>query len=407
MTDVLHEAPRLPFERPDALEIAPLYAVLRRSAPLVPVRTPAGDDAWLVTRYQEARELFGDARLGRSHPAPEEAAAVSDAAILGGPSGDHATEKADHTRMRTLLTPAFSARRMRSLTEHVQELVDGCLDAMEEAHARNPEAPVDLHEHLSFPLPVLVICELLGIPYGDRTYFHGLSDRVGRMDTGADAQDAMDEFRHYMGVLAAAKLREPGEDVITDLAQAQRDDPAFTHEEFTRLAAGLLFAGHETTVNRIDLGVLMLLTDLSRRDALVADTVGRVNSTVEEVLRLASPGGLGILRYAHEDITLDGGPTIPCGDAVIIPPGVANRDETAFADPDTFDPDRKPNVHLAFGHGAHFCIGASLARTELRTVFTSLFTRFPGMRLAADMDEIGLREDRVTGGVDAVPVSWW
>ncbi|MGW8375600.1 cytochrome P450 [Streptomyces sp. ODS28] len=400
------QAPRLPFDRPDAVDLAPLYSVLRREAPLVRVRTPAGDTAWLVTRYDQARELFADVRLGRSHPRPEEAAAVSDAAIMGGPNGDHETEREEHRRMRALLTPAFSARRMRLLGEHVRELVDACLDAMEAARAQAPDQPVDLHAHLSFPLPVMVICELLGIPFADRGYFRGLSERVGRIDTGSDAQDAMDEFRAYMGRLAAAKLDDPGEDVITDLARAQAEDPIFSHDELTRIASGLLFAGHETTVNRIDLGVLMLLTDTARRDALTADPEGRVNSTVEEVLRLASPGGLGILRYAHEDVVLASGETIPEGDAVLIPPGVANRDPEAFDAPEEFDADRQPNPHLAFGHGAHFCIGASLARIELRTVFAALFTRFPTLRLARPVDEIPVHSDRVTGGVDAVPVRW-
>nr|WP_240979500.1 cytochrome P450 [Streptomyces sp. HNM0574] len=387
------------------MALAPLYDVLRRQAPLVRVRTPAGDPAWLVTRYSEARELFGDPRLGRSHPSPEDAPGVSDAAVMGGPQGEYATERADHQRMRKLLTPAFSARRMTALAGHVRQLVGERLDAMEAARAAAPDEPVDLHAQLSFPVPVLVICELLGVPYADRAYFHGLSQRVGRLDTGEDAQLAMDEFRAYTGDLAAAKLRDPGEDVLTDLAVAQRDDPAFTHDELTRIASGLLFAGHETTVNRIDLGVLMLLTDTARRDALTAAPDRLVNPTVEEILRLSAPGGLGLLRYAHEDVPV-GTVTIARGDAVIISSGAANRDAEVFGEPDTFDPERSPNLHLAFGHGAHFCIGASLARTELRTVFRELFTRFPTLHLTRPATELTVRTDRVTGGVDEVPVSW-
>jgi cytochrome P450 len=398
-------APQLPFDRPNVLEIAPLYEVLRRDAPIVRVRTPAGDPAWLVTRYQEARTLFADPRFGRSHPAPEEASVVSDAAVISGPSGDYDTEQQSHTRMRKLLVPAFSAKRMRALGDHVQELVTACLDAMQAAHDLSPDEPVDLHEHLSFPLPVLVICELLGVPYADREYFHGLSDRVGQLGAGDDARNAMEEFKAYMSRLAELKRANPMEDVVSDLVLAQNDDPAFSDDDLTALAAGLLFAGHETTVNRIDLGVLMLLTDLDRRDSFVADVDGLVHGTVEEILRLSAPGGLGLLRYAHADVVL-GEQRIAAGDAVIISSGAANRDSSAFAEPDRFDPSRSPNTHLSFGHGAHFCIGASLARTELKIVFSSLFARFPGLRLAVNAGDLAVRSDRVTGGVNEVPVVW-
>jgi pentalenolactone synthase len=398
-------APQLPFDRPNVLEIAPMYEVLRREAPIVRVRTPAGDPAWLVTRYQEARTLFSDPRFGRSHPAPEEASMVSDAAVNSGPSGDYDSEQQSHTRLRKLLVPAFSAKRMRDLGHHVQELVDDCLDALQAAHDRAPDEPVDLHEYLSFPLPVLVICELLGVPFEDREYFHGLSDRVGQMGAGDDARIAMGEFKTYMGRLAEAKRANPAQDVVSDLVLAQNDDPTFTDDDLTALAAGLLFAGHETTVNRIDLGVLWLLTDLDRRDSFVADIEGRVRGTVEEILRLSAPGGLGLLRYAHDDVEL-GGQRIERGDLVLVSSIAANRDSSAFAEPEEFDPSRSPNTHLSFGHGAHFCIGASLARTELKVVFSSLFARFPGLRLAVPVEKLDIRADRMTGGVTGVPVRW-
>ena len=372
---------------------------------MVPVRTPAGDPAWLVTRYAEARELFGDPRLGRSHPAPERAARVSEAAIMGGPSGDHENEREQHARMRRLLVPAFSARRMRLLGDHVGELVEGCLDDLVAAHDVAPDGVVDLHEHLAFPVPVLVICELLGVPFADRSYFHGLSERVAAIRSGGDAQAAMAEFRAYLGRLAEAKRAEPGEDVVTDLARAQDEDPSFTDEELTQIAAGLLFAGHETTVNRIDLGVLMLLASPDRRDAFVADIPGRVQGTVEEVLRLSAPGGLALLRYAHDYVGV-GEVTIRRGEAVLIASAAANRDARAFDAPEEFDPTRQPNPHVAFGHGAHFCIGASLARTELTAVFTRLFDRIPELRLAVSPDELDVRTEQVTGGVRALPVTW-
>ncbi|MGW3966781.1 cytochrome P450 [Amycolatopsis sp. NPDC005003] len=397
------DAPRLPFDRPNVLEIAPLFEVLRRQGPVVAVTTPAGDPAWLVTGFEQVRAVFTDPRFGRSHPAPEEAPSVSDAAILGGPQGDHETEHAEHARMRRMLVPAFSANRIRRLAGRIQELADGCFDAME--RARHGDDPVNLHDHLSFPLPVLVICELLGVPYEDRETFRVLSDRMSRMDIGGGADAALDEFTAYMTRLAAAKRRDPGQDVVSDLVRAQSDDPSFGDDDLARLAAGLLFAGHETTTNRIDLGVLYLLTDLARRDALAADPENRVHGVVEEILRLAAPTGLGALRYAHEDVEL-GGVRIAKGDALVLSTAAANRDETVFPDAETFDPERKPNGHIAFAYGGWFCIGASLARTELRIVFGALFRRFPGLRLAVGVDELRVRANRVTGGVDRVPVLW-
>ena len=399
------DRPQLPFDRPNVLEVAPLFEVLRQEAPLTRVYTPAGDLAWLVTRYAQARDLFGDPRLGRSHPQPEQAATISQAAVQNGPSGDYETEQADHKRMRALLVPAFSANRMRKLTEHVRDLVDELLDGMRTAHDAAPDQPVDLHALLSFPLPVLVICELLGVPYADREYFHELSNRIGRMDSAGDAAIAETEFHAYLHELAETKRAEPGEDVITDLVRAQETDPAFTDAELARMGAGLLFAGHETTVNRIDLGVLMLLSDLSRRDVFASDPEGLAQRTVEEVLRLAAPSSLGLLRYAHEDIPV-GDQLISRGDAVLISTPAANRDERVYPDPTTFDPTRSPNTHLSFGHGAHFCIGASLARTELKVVLTALFTRFPALRLAVPAEQLSIRAAHVAGGVSEVPVTW-
>ncbi|NKQ51608.1 cytochrome P450 [Amycolatopsis sp. K13G38] len=405
MTSTLTSAPKMPFPRPNVLDVAPVYDVLRREGPLVRVTTPAGDPAWLVTAFAQARELFADRRLVRSHPDPGRAPKMSRAAIQAGPSGTPEEEERNHTRLRRLLTPAFSAKRMRLLGDRIEELTRRCLDDMQAAHDRNPGDPVNLHELLAFPLPVLVICELLGVPYADRAHFRDLSDRIGVLDGGDDAQRAMDDFKAYMGGLAAAKRAEPGQDVVSDLVAAQEDDPTFSDDELTRLAAGLLFAGHETTSNRIDLGVLFLLSDPSRRDRFAADPGGLAQQTVEEILRMSAPGGLGLLRYASEDIEV-GDVRIERGEAVVISAGAANRDGSVFPDPDAFDLERKPNIHLAFGHGGHFCVGASLARTELRTVFPALFRRFPRLRLAAGIDDIEVRSNRLTGGVENVPVVW-
>jgi pentalenolactone synthase len=368
---------------------------LRAAEPVARVRTQTGDIAWLVSGYEEAREAFADPRLGRSAPDPEQAARISDSVLLGGPSGKIETEKADHERMRRMLTPAFSARRMSALAPHVQELVDELLDRM----AEQPP-PVDLREALSLPLPVLVICELLGVPYEDREYFRTLASAMTDLSDPARAGAAMTELSEYTKQIVAGKRADPAGDVFSDLATMDA-----TEQEISSLAAVLLFAGHETTVNRIDYGVLLLITNPAQRDALVADP-SLTDSAVEEILRVAAPGNHGLPRYAHEDVTI-GGVTIKRGEAVIIATTAANRDERTYADPDRFDIGRTPSdPHLAFGYAARYCVGASLARVELRAVFGSLFRRFPTLSLAMPYEELAERRASLTGGVTRIPVTW-
>ena len=401
---VTAERSQLPFTRPNVLDLAPLYEVLRREAPVTPVTTPAGDPAWLVTRFEEVRDLLSDKRLGRSHPEPERASRITTAAVLDGPTGNYATEEADHTRMRRLLTPAFSAKRMRMLSDRMQDLVDGYVDQLLTEHAAASDGVVDLHAGLAFPLPVAIICRLLGVPENDREYFASLSERMASYAIGDEAHDARDEFNEYMAGLAETKRAQQDEDVISDLVRAQSTDEDYDYAEMIRLCVGLLFAGHETTVNRIGLGTLFLLTRPDHWQALTADPAGRVNATVEEIMRLGAPGDLGLLRYAHTDVDV-AGVTIQRGDAVILSVNAANRDASVYTDAETFNPDRPERTHLGFGHGAHFCIGASLARTELRIVFATLARRLPGLRLASALDELQVRPT-LTGGVTELPVTW-
>ncbi|HUQ55763.1 cytochrome P450 [Lentzea sp.] len=393
---------KLPLPRPNVLELAPLYEVLRREAPIAPVTTPAGDPAWLVTRFEEVRLLLGDKRFGRSHPEPDKASRISTSAVQDGPTGEYETEEADHARMRRLLTPAFSAKRMRMLGENMEQLVDGYLDELIAEHETT--GVVDLHRGLAFPLPVAMICRLLGVPEKDTELFASLSERMANTEIGDGAHQAREEFFRYMVGLVEAKRGQLGEDVISDLVRAQSEDAAYDYEQMVRLCVGLLFAGHETTVNRIGLGVLFLLTERSRWEALVADPEGRVDAVVEEVMRLGAPGDLGLLRYAKEDVDL-AGVTIHAGDALVLSINAANRDAGVYSEAEEFNPDRPERTHLGFGHGAHFCIGASLARTELRVVFAALAKRLPEMRLAKELDELQIRPT-LTGGVSELPVTW-
>ncbi|GGL00837.1 cytochrome P450 [Sphaerisporangium melleum] len=391
----MSDLPQMPFQRNNALDISPTYRELRKEGPISRVRTQTGGEAWLVTEYEMVRRLLADERLGRSHPDPDSATRVSGSALMGGPSGDYATEKERHQRMRKLLTPAFSARRMKALSGHVQELVSGLLDEMAE---KTP--PLDLHENFSFPLPVLVICELLGVPFEDREHFRALSDGISITTDPAASAAALEKFSAYILELVNRKRAHPAEDVLSDLAHMEADD-----QEISRLGAGLLFAGHETTVNSIDFGVVYLLRDLAQRDAVVADP-SVVPQVVEEILRIASPSDHGLVRYAKADVEA-GEVTIRAGEPVIIISAAANRDENVFAEPEVFDAHRsQPEPHIAFGYAQHYCIGANLARVELNEVFGTLFRRFPTMELAVPAEELRLREGRLTGGLMEVPVTW-
>jgi pentalenolactone synthase len=389
------ELHQLPFDRSDLLEISPIYATLRASAPVTKILTPTGDEAWLVTGHREVRQAFADHRLGRSHPTPESAPRLSHNPLMGGPSGDYATERAVHEAMRRFLAPAFSARRMRTLTDRVQLLVDELLDDLA---AAGP--PADLHQRLSLPLPIRVICELLGVPYEDRAKFQRMSQAMGDMKEAGRSAAAFDELSAYAYSIVESKRVHPAEDVFSDLASAN-----LSAGDIARLAAGLLFAGHETTVTRIDYGVLFLLRSPEQRDALVRDP-SLASDAVEEILRMASPGQHGVIRYAHEDLEI-GDVKVRAGELVLLSIGAANRDEKAYPDAERFDIFRPaPTPHVGLGHGVRYCAGASLARVELQAVFSSLFQRFPTLRLAVPQEELRERNDLLTGGVAELPVTW-
>jgi len=406
MATVEHAPLQLPFARSEVLRISPDYAELRERAPIFPVRTPTGDRAWITVAYEESKQVFSDRRFGYyTHDDPPNAARMSDAATHAHPLGGMDFEE-QTVRMRRLLTPGFTPRRLALLKNWIQDLVDGCLDDMQAAHDRNPGQPVDFHEMLGFRLPVLVIGALMGFPKEDADYVIGLSDRMGQMKAGRDAAAAAGELAQYMRRLIEKKRRNLGPDVISDFIRAEDEDPAFfASRPMDAYAAGLVFPGHETTVVRMDFGVLYLLNDTRHRDWLLEDPEGRIDQVVEEVLRITSAHNYGLMRYANEDIEI-GGVTVRKGELVIISDAAANRDPAVFERPEEFDPTRNSKGHLAFGHGSHACLGKSLARMELRATFLSLFRRFPDARLAVSMDELGIDDTRVGGGVHRVPLIW-
>ncbi|MDT5366153.1 MAG: hypothetical protein QOC62_584, partial [Mycobacterium sp.] len=271
MTCTESPAVQLPLKRSGVLDISPQYASLRSEAPLTRVLTPTGDPAWIVTAYKEAREVFGDsARFAYyTHPDPENASSLSDAAVHSKPIEGDDFER-DMARLRKLMVPSFAPKRLKLLSGWIQELTDGCLDDMAAAHERSSDGVVNFHDLVGFRLPVLVICALLGVPDADRDYVIELSDRMGTIGDGADAMAAMAELNEYGTRLLADKRENRGEDVFSDLLSAQETDNLFSDADLTRYAMGMVFPGHETTVARMDFGVLFLLSDTSRRDWLMA-----------------------------------------------------------------------------------------------------------------------------------------
>ncbi|HKR48115.1 MAG TPA: cytochrome P450 [Pseudonocardiaceae bacterium] len=370
------------------------------------VTPPGGGSAWLVTNYDDVKALLSDPRLGRSHADPDRAARVSHSAIFGGPIGHPSTEAADHARMRRLLAPAFSARRMASLRPRVTAIIAELLDAMAQQNR-----PVDFHEAVSFPLPALVICELLGVPYTDREDFRRWSDDAAHMTDAARSQAGLMQLWQYMRVLVDRKRADPGDDVISDLIAATAADPESADDGIAQLSAGLLFAGHETTVTAIDRGVTLLLAHPEQADALRHDRA-LIEPAVEEILRSWQPMRTseteriaGLPRYANTDFTFDG-VTIQTGELVMLGLREANLDKQRFSDPDRFDMHRTRNPHLTFGHGPRFCVGAPLARIELQTLFLALLDRFPTLRLAVPVESLRGRDELLTGGLVELPVTW-
>ncbi|MFV0137410.1 cytochrome P450 [Streptomyces sp. HMX87] len=386
---------RLPFDQPGLLDVPPLLRTLQRQGTIHRIRTRVGDDAWLVTGYQEVRRLLDDDRLGRSHPDPAHAARSGESALFGGPLGNYETEKADHARMRSLLQPHFTPGRMRAFRRRVESLTAGLLDALE---AHGP--PADLNTALALPLPILVICELLGVPYEERTQFRAWTQAAADVTDRARSEQGLGDLFTYGQELVVRKRRDPGDDVISALCATE----GVPDDEVAMLSMALLFAGHETTVVQIGLGALLLLTHQDQWQALLRDP-GLVAGVVEEVLRVPGKGGGGIPRYARTDIEIDGA-TIGAGDLVMLDNGAANHDAAVFADPDRFDAAREAPGHLTFGHGVRYCIGAPLARMELQVAFGRLVPRFPRMKLAVPVEELRVRRDILTGGLETLPVTW-
>jgi cytochrome P450 len=391
---------QLPLDQPHPLRAPVRLRELQAQGVVHEVVTKVGDRAWLVTGYHEVERLFADPRLGRSHPDPDHAARSGESALFGGPMGNFETEHADHERMRALMQPHFSPARVRALRPRVEALCEDLLDRL-----AGTAQPADLIAALALPLPIGVICELLGVPFTDRDEFRQWTQAVADTTDRARSSQGLTSLFEYGLRLVAAKRKSPGDDFISRLCA----EDGVTDDEVAMLSMGLLFAGHETTVVAIGSGALLLLTHPEQQPALRADPA-LISAAVEEILRVPNRGGGGIPRYARTDFAI-GDVMIRAGDLVLLDQGAANHEEAMFADAERFDACRfsagqSPSGHLTFGYGPRYCIGAPLARLELTIVFTQLISRFPELRLAVPVAELSFNRTAVTGGLASLPVRW-
>ncbi|GAB7035829.1 cytochrome P450 [Streptomyces sp. NPDC021749] len=375
---------------------------LREARPVSPLVFPDGHEGWLVTGYDAVRQVMADTRfssrqdIGIVHvpyetpgmPAPTEPSPQVPGLFI-------VMDPPDHTRLRRKLTGAFTVRRMKQLEEHISDIAERQLDELSRL-----VPPVDLVKEFALPVPSLVICELLGVPYEDRENFQVNSAQFLVKDqTLEEKMAAYGAMTTYLTELVTRKRAEPGEDILSDLAR--HDD--LTIEELTGMAFLLLLAGHETTANMLALGTFALLQHPEQMAELRAD-LDLLPDAVEEIMRYLSVADI-FYRYATEDIEL-GGETIAKGSTVVVSLLAANHDPRRFDNPDDLDVHRKARGHLSFGHGVHQCLGQQLARIEMRAGFEGLLRRFPTLTLAIPAGEVKLRTDMNIYGVHELPVTW-
>ncbi|MFL6144601.1 MAG: cytochrome P450 [Labedaea sp.] len=367
---------------------------LRRTAPISKMKLPLGVSAWLVSGYEESKAVLGRAKgfsndfanlIGNAGASAEQ-----------NPGGLGFADPPVHTRLRKLLTPEFTMRRLARLTPRIEAIVAEALDTMAEV-----DGPVDLWQHFALPIPSLTICELLGVAYEDRADFQRLSTARFDLFSGANASlGAMSESLGYLQDVVRRQRESPGDGLLGMLIKEHGHE--IDDQELAGLADGLLTGGLETTASMLALGALVLLRNPESAELVVRDQES-LNRFVEELLRYLTVVQVAFPRFATEDMEI-AGVRIAAGDVVVCSLSGANRDEILGTGMERFDPTRAPTSHLAFGYGMHRCIGAELARMELRVAYPALVKRFPSMRLAMGEQEIPYRSTSIVYGVDALPV---
>jgi cytochrome P450 PksS len=384
----------------------PFYARLRATAPVHPVTLPDGRTAWLVTRYDDVAAVLKDERFAKdplNALSPEQHARQPWIPAFARPLTRNMldVDPPDHTRLRGLVHKAFTPRLIEGMRGRVQALCDRLLD-----RARG-RGRLDLIRAYAQPVPTTVIAQMLGVPVADRHRFQSWSQSL--ILAGASRWGVLLAVPHiwlflrYVRRLIRARRALPQDDLVSALAQAEEAGRQLSEDELVAMVVLLLVAGHETTVNLIGNGTLALLQHPKELQKLRQDP-GLIGSAVEELLRFTSPVETATERYAREDVTI-AGVTVPRGGLVFAAVASANRDERQFPDPDRLDVTRAPNRHLAFGLGAHFCLGAALARMEGQIALAMLLSRAPGLRLAVEPRALRWRPGLVLRGLMALPVT--
>jgi cytochrome P450 len=399
------QAPELPplHMRRDAFDPTSTLREIRKATGVTTFVNAFGTEVVLITRYDDIKEVLSDhERFSNGRPpgfvlpsapgAPEEEQASVRAGNLLG------LDPPEHNRLRRLLTPEFTIRRMKRLEPRIVEIVDGQLDAMEDGGP-----PTDLVQNFALPIPSLVICELLGVPYDDRDDFERRSAR--QLDFSVPIPERLElqrQGRTYIQSLVERSRRQPGDDILGMLV---RDHGAeLTDDELVGIAGLLLLAGHETTSNMLGLGILALLRHPEQLGA-VRDDPDAVGPAVEELLRWLSIVHSAIPRITTTDVEIAGVP-IPAGQLVFVSLPSGNRDPDFIDSPEVLDIRRGAVGHLAFGHGVHHCLGAPLARMEMRTAFPALLRRFPNLALAENFSDVQFRSFHFIYGLKALEVAW-
>ncbi|RZS36516.1 cytochrome P450 [Herbihabitans rhizosphaerae] len=376
--------------RRDGLD--PIPELYKAGEPIRRLPLRFGLKAWLVTGHAEAKQI-----LGAKHVSTDFANLVGQGASTdSNPGGLGMADPPVHTRLRKLLTPEFTMRRLNRLTPRIHDIIEGQLDAMAKV-----DGPVDLVQEFALPIPSLVICELLGVPYDDRDDFQRLA--MARFDLygGAGASlGAISESLDYLLGVVEQQRKDPGDGLLGMIIKEHGDETSDL--ELAGLADGVLTGGFETTASMLALGAVVLLSDPEAM-RLVRDDDEAIGPFVEELLRYLTVVQVAFPRFVKQDMEI-GGVTLSEGDVVIVSLSGADRDEALGENMNSVEPTRKPTSHLAFGYGIHRCIGAELAKMELRAAYPALVRRFPSMRLHVPASELAYRQTSIVYAVDTLPV---
>ncbi|OXM55521.1 cytochrome P450 [Amycolatopsis thailandensis] len=404
MTDVEETTANLPLMRKCPFSPPPEYETLRTESPISRVGLPSGQTAWALTRLEDIREMLSSPHFSSDRQNPDFPLMIKRpvrreekpfrASLIS-------MDPPEHSQARRDVVGEFTVKRMKALQPRIQQIVDEHIDAL----LAGPQ-PADLVQALSLPVPSLVICELLGVPYSDHEFFQGCSSKLlNREVPPEDRQVAFEQLENYLDELVSKKEANATEDdLLGRQILKQRETGEAEHDELVGLAFLLLIAGHETTANMISLGTVTLLRNPDQLEKIKADP-GKTLAAIEELLRVFTIAETATSRFATADVEI-GGTLIRAGEGVVGLSNAGNHDPNGFENPDDFDIERGARHHVAFGFGVHQCLGQNLARMELQIVFDTLFRRMPGIKVAVPVDELPFKHDSTIYGLHALPVTW-